>query len=294
MGSALAASLWLGLTPDQMACALGLAASRCSGLSANIGTMTKATHCGNAARIGVESALLARQGFSASPAIFDAPGGWVEVFGGPSFEVETLIEGMRSLRCFTDPGFAFKRWPAHTAMQIAIEAGLAATDGMHPPESLTIHAPAFRYCDRPSPADSDACRFSFQYNVAVAVLDGEVGFDTYTEARLQRPDVQRLLERTTLVLDPSIPPIFDGMEVTVSIDGGRTATADRWSGHWRSPAGEPELEAKFHTCGKRLVSHSESLALHQAVLQVANPGGLFALLDLLSTIRPSGLTTTGT
>ena len=287
MGSALAASLWLQLTPHQVACALGLAASRCSGLSANIGTMTKATHCGNAARIGVESALLARQGFSASSAIFEAPGGWVETFGGPSFEVETLIEGMQSLRCFTDPGFAFKRWPAHTAMQIAIEAGLAVRSDDPPPTSLTIHAPIFRYCDRPSPADSDAARFSFQYNVAIAILDGEVGFETYTEERLRRPDVQQLMERTTLVLDPSIPPVFDGMKVTVTTANGRTASADRWRGHWREPAEESELRAKFKSCARRLLPDSQADALHQAVLDLSQPGGLPALLSLLAALPAS-------
>src|SRR2546425_2599177 len=66
LGAAAAAARLLGLRHEQIAHALGIAASLACGLKENIGTMTKPLHAGIAARNGVVSALLARSGFTSS------------------------------------------------------------------------------------------------------------------------------------------------------------------------------------------------------------------------------------
>jgi len=66
MGAAAAAARLLGLDASQTRTALAVAASQASGLKENFGTMTKPFHAGHAARSGVLSALLAREGFTAS------------------------------------------------------------------------------------------------------------------------------------------------------------------------------------------------------------------------------------
>ena len=63
--AAAAAGRLLGLGPDAMEHALGLAATRAAGLKASFGTMAKPLHAGRAAAGGVLAALLAEQGFTA-------------------------------------------------------------------------------------------------------------------------------------------------------------------------------------------------------------------------------------
>src|SRR5258705_5262728 len=70
MGATVAAAHLLKLDAPQLANSLGIAASRCSGVSANTGSMVKCTHCGNAAASGVDAALLARPGVTANPVRF--------------------------------------------------------------------------------------------------------------------------------------------------------------------------------------------------------------------------------
>src|SRR6516162_2780441 len=70
-GAAAAASHLLGLTVEQMATALAIAASFSSGLKANFGTMTKPLHVGHCSRNGAMAALLAREGFTASSDVFE-------------------------------------------------------------------------------------------------------------------------------------------------------------------------------------------------------------------------------
>ena len=63
----------LDFEPKRLSHALGLAASRAGALLANIGSMTKSTHCGYAGASGLDAALLAARGFTANSAIFEAP-----------------------------------------------------------------------------------------------------------------------------------------------------------------------------------------------------------------------------
>jgi len=252
LGSALAAGLWLDLDENQLAMALGISASRSSGIAGNIGTMTKSSHCGHASRVGVESALLAKRGFTASLNTIGGPSGWGDVYGGEEFNIELLKKGMVSLNCFEDPGFAFKKWPTHTAMQIAINAAIPLYKKDYIPEKVEIASPIFKYCNRPFPKDSDDARFSFQYNVALGILDGHVDFDSYTNSRLNSDDMNTLLNRISLTMDSNIVSNFNEMEVKIILNDGRYSESDRWPGHWKSPASDMELENKFISCVSQL------------------------------------------
>ena len=69
IGSAVASAKLLGLNAEKMRLAMGIAGSRIAGIPANKGTMTKSTHCGHAARMGLESALLSELGYTGNPDI---------------------------------------------------------------------------------------------------------------------------------------------------------------------------------------------------------------------------------
>src|SRR5262249_25912712 len=80
VGAAVACAHLLRLDAGGLANAIGIATSRCGSLTSNTGTMTKSTHCGYAASLGLESALLAARGFTGDRAAFDGPHGYVEAF----------------------------------------------------------------------------------------------------------------------------------------------------------------------------------------------------------------------
>src|SRR5262249_35098433 len=80
LGSAVAAGHLIGLDAGRLAQALGIAASRAGSLLANAGTMTKSSHCGHASALGLQSALLAEQGFTANVDVFEAPQGYAPAF----------------------------------------------------------------------------------------------------------------------------------------------------------------------------------------------------------------------
>ena len=92
-GSAAACAVVLALDTHQTRMALGMAASRAGGLTANTGTMAKSTHPGNAARMGAEAAMLAQARYTSSEDIIEAPTGFADAFFGGNVDWETITNG---------------------------------------------------------------------------------------------------------------------------------------------------------------------------------------------------------
>ena len=111
--------------------ALGIAASRTGGLFANNGTMVKATHPGNAARMSTEAALLARRGFLSHDAIFESPRGYVSVLFDDRFDWDGFLADAGTVFHLVDPGFNIKRYPAQIGMQPVINVMSDLRDTYH-------------------------------------------------------------------------------------------------------------------------------------------------------------------
>lgn len=254
MGSTVAASHLLHLDPGQLANALGIATSRCAGLSANTGSMVKCTHCGNVAAAGLEAALLAKRGFSAHPAIFEAPKGYVETFFPRRFDYDALLEFGKPFR-FVDPGMAIKFFPSKYPTHFGIAAALELREHVGNADAIEkvhIDIPEITDADRPRPRSGLDGKFSFQYTVAAALLDGGVGIETFTDARLFREDMVRLLAKIELTRDPGRPRDTRSMHVGVTVtlrDGTtRTTRCDRPPGSWGAPIDPAMHRAKVRSC----------------------------------------------
>jgi 2-methylcitrate dehydratase PrpD len=259
MGSAVAASHLLKLTAPQLANALGIAASRCSGVSANTGSMVKCTHCGNAAASGVDAALLARRGFTANPGIFEARAGYVATFFDSGFDYDALLAFGKPFRC-VDPGTAIKFYPSKYPTHYAIGAALELRRAIGDPSRiavLRIVTPEIDDADRSQPCSGLEGKFSFQYTAAVALLDGTVGIASFTDERRFSPDVVGLLGRISLKRDATIPRDTRTMRVEIEAemsDGTRhRAVCTKPPGSWGSPVDPAMHRKKMRDClGVRL------------------------------------------
>src|SRR5215471_10887596 len=97
-GSAAAAGKLLGLTEQQMAWALGLAAAQPVGLQEMFGSMTKSFHPGKTAQNGLMAALLASKGFTASEQALEARRGWLNVMSTEPNYAALTNDGWELLR----------------------------------------------------------------------------------------------------------------------------------------------------------------------------------------------------
>ena len=256
LGAAVAAGHLLKLDPAQLANAIGIAASRASSVLANAGTMTKSTHCGHAAALGLESALLAARDFSANTAVFEAAQGYVPAFYDDGFKIEEMLNYGRAPFRIVDPGYAIKMFPSQFGTHFGIAAGLE----LHPKISdarvirrVVLTAPVMAYVDRPKPKKGLEGKFSLQYTAAAALLDGKVGIRTFTDARLAKPDIQNLLGKFEVHLDPAIPGRFEEMHVLLRVElhGGRVleTRCNGPRGKWGTPPiSEAEHLVKVRDC----------------------------------------------
>jgi 2-methylcitrate dehydratase PrpD len=283
MGSAVAASHLLNLNVTQLQNALGIAASRAGGLMANVGTMTKATHCGWAAAAGLDAALLAKRGFTGNVEIFEAANGYADAFFGEGFDFSALTAFGLPYR-LVDPGFAIKLFPSQYATHFAITAALELHGTIVDPKaikSVRITTPVMPYVDRPLPRTGLEGKFSFQYTVAAALLDGAVTVRTFSEVRRFRPDMVALLPAITLVQSEETPGELEKMwvEVAVGMRDSRQVTArcNGPKGFW----GLPRLTREEH-----LVKICDCLNMRLAKDQTER---CIALVEGLDNLGPEGV-----
>ena len=253
LGSAVACGLLLGLDGAGLTQAIGIAASRAGTVLANVGSMTKALHCGGAAAAGLEAALLAARGFTADADALSGPRGYARAFLGPTYDETRLTEESERLH-IEEPGPAFKLYPSQYGTHFVITAALDARRDLSGAaiERVRIVAPPTPYVDRPAPPSGLAGKFSFQYVAAVALLDGEVTVASFTNERRFRPDVADLLPRIGIEGDSARAGRFDRMSVDVVVElaDGRSVSAhcDGPPGIWGKPVDPARLAGKARDC----------------------------------------------
>jgi 2-methylcitrate dehydratase PrpD len=221
IGAAVAASHLLKLDASRLAQAIGIATSRCGSLTSNTGTMTKSTHCGYAASLGLESALLAANGFTGDDDAFDSPDGYVRSFLPPHFDREMLLSFGPPFR-LVDPGYTLKIFPCKFTTHYGITAALAARPKVPSPaaiRAIRMLAPVVPTGDRPHPRTGLEGKFSVQYTLAAALLDGAATLSSFTDERLAREDMQTLLRKITVTMTPDITTEYNaGRYVDLEIE----------------------------------------------------------------------------
>jgi 2-methylcitrate dehydratase PrpD len=268
LAAAGAAARLLRLPPQPTQHCLGMAASMAGGSRQNFGTMTKPLHAGLAAERGILAAQLAARGFTADPDQLEGPIGFLALYRGaggaaPPFPAR-IVPVERHDPCeepSAPPGLNVKLHPCCYATHTAIDAALELRPSLPALEEVTgievvVRPGGLAPLIHHRPTDGLQAKFSLEYAVAAALLDGDVTLATFDDARARREDVQQLLRRVavgTAETPPAGPPGWDGAfpaVVTVRLAGGGPAVArvDAPAGHATRPVTEEQLRAKFADC----------------------------------------------
>ncbi len=289
LAAALACGVMVGLAGERLAAAVGIAASRAAGVMANVGTMTKALHCGDGAANGVEAALMAQMGFTANDDALGSPRGWGPSFFGAGFDPASLLAPIVTARAVS-PGPAWKLFPSQFATHFAITAALEArgqageldlTDRIR---HVELRVPPMPYIDRPFPSSGLEGKFSWQYTAAIALLDGRVTPDSFTDARRFAPDASALLGRIVLIPDSAISGLFDAMHVEIAVtlaDG--TVIVQRCSapmGSWSRPVSASLIEAKAEGLFVKALGPARTAEIKQNLAGNGN----FQVRDLMASV----------
>jgi aconitate decarboxylase len=256
IGAAVAASHLLELDATTLANAIGIATSRCGGLTSNTGSMTKSTHCGYAASLGLESALLAASGFTGDEEAFDGPRGYAAIFLPEHFDKEMLLSFGPPFR-LVGPGFTLKIFPCKFTTHYGITAALAARPRIPSPNAIRavrMLAPVVPTSDRPHPRTGLEGKFSAQFTLAAALLDGAVRLSTFTDERLNSPDMQSLLNKITVTMTSDITTEYNAgryVDLEIELADGTIVRerCERPRGSWGAePISDAEHIVKIRDC----------------------------------------------
>jgi 2-methylcitrate dehydratase PrpD len=292
IGAAVACASLMGLNPEKIKAALGIAASAAGGIHRQQGSMVKPFHAANAARNGVEATLLAEKGFTADAAIIEAPRGFCDTFFGPgTCDYEKMIANLGQPYFLESPGLGLKLHPCSAPQFLAADAALhlkhAHNIRFADVAKMEVSIPPLRYQRHYHPEVKTGLRgkFAINYVVALALLDGKLAIDTFTDAKANEPQVQDALKKVQVVVDESIPEPGPYCPVSVELkDGSRFShTAKIAKGHPENPMTEEEVLNKFRANAKQVFSPQKS---ETVIAKIRNLETVASIKELAALLTP--------
>ncbi len=301
-----AAGRVLNLNVDQMVSAIGISAART--FSPGAVTAGKLTNMKNtvdpwAGRMGAESALLAREGFSGPEHIIDGKEGLFAVFkhvqykGEPAtFDGEALVKDLpnspeshyRILDCGMKsfPIEALSHAPL-TAMMKTIKENKIKADDVKEIKVEVIARAADILGDphKYRPDSKETADHSLPYCMAVGLVDGMVTPLQFKEERVLDKSLIPIMDKVKVVANEEFEalfPKFQPSRVTITTNDGKqhSTRVDVPKGDPRDPMTEEEIAVKFNALGKDILSDDQRKKLQQAIMKIDSAKNVNELLEL--------------
>ena len=247
--SAVAAAVALGLDPVATAHAMALAIPAAGGVQRAFGTDAKALQVGFAADAGVRAARLASAGARGDLSAVEQ---WLELVGAAAVsfdDTDAIVPG----------GLAIKLFPCCYAMQRPISAVRETVADVTASEVdrvvVTTPAGTVKPLIHHRPTTGLEGKFSMEYAVATAMLDGFPTLDCFTDAKVSRAAAQWLVTRVETRPTPGGDGVLAGsLDLAVHLRDGsiRTGSMAVPPGAAGRPPSREEFAAKIAGCGRDL------------------------------------------
>ena len=247
-GAAAACGKLLQLNEQQMAWALGIAATQASGLTSMLGSMSKPYNMGHAARNGLTAALLAQKNFTSSQRGIEAPRGFAHVLS-TRCDLNAIVDGLGASWELLQN--AYKPYPCGIVVHPFIDACLqlrnehAIAPAAIERIELKVHPLVLRLTGNATPGTGLEAKLTVQHCAAAACIFGAVGIKEFTDACANDPAVVALRARVTAVVDESIAA--DAADVVIALKDGvrHHAFVPHALGSLERPLSDTDLENKF-------------------------------------------------
>ena len=258
MAATAACAKLLGLDQKQTVIALGIAGSMASGVIHNFGTMVKPLHAGLTCRDAVMAVEFAQRGFTAGHQIFEHPLGFTTpILGEGIYDLDDMAENLGNPFRVQD-ALIIKKYPCcggnhamlDSLFSLMREHNFTWEDVASAEVDQSYLSIVMLYTE---PDDPLKGKFSAKYNVAAALVDGDVNIDTFSEERINNPEIQDTMEKvTTRVLskwEESSGEVLKGLPVRITLKDGRTfehvTARDMILGGAKNPWGFDSIKGKF-------------------------------------------------
>jgi len=273
IGATVAACRLLGLTPERTVHALGLVATRASGLKSQFGTMGKPFNAGLAASNGVEAALLAQRGFISSPAALDGEQGFGPTHAG--MEDDSAWDGLGCDWLFETVSHKFHAC-CH-GLHAMLEAIATLRPGLDPSQieavSITTHPRWARVCNIPSPQTGLEAKFSYRLTAAMGLCGvSTASLANFSEETAADPALVTLRDKVMVDFDDSL--LETQSRVQVVLAGGKLLEAAH---DLNAPISLEARQQRLMAKAAALIGDNEA----SAIWDMLQGGGITALVAVL-------------
>ncbi|HEX4330145.1 MAG TPA: MmgE/PrpD family protein [Burkholderiales bacterium] len=249
-GAAAAAGKVLGLDAQHLAWSFGSAANQACGLVETLGTMAKSMSVGNAARNGLLSALLAREGFDGPAQPLEGVRGFLNVTGERP-DLAGLAGGLGDTWELLSN--TYKPYPCGVVLNPVIEACLelhanrgldiASIDSIE----ITGHPLLRQRTDRPAVRTGRESQVSAQHAAGVVLTTGLAGLEQFSDAAVAQQAVRDLGSKVCFVDDDSFSLDAARVAVKRADKPALSAWVESASGSLKRPLTDRALEHKLQT-----------------------------------------------
>lgn len=290
-GATVAAGKLLRLNEDQMAHAIGIAASSVAGIKINFGTSCKPYHVGQACSSGVRAAILAKKGFTSSLDAIEGKGGLAQLLSGV-FHADKIASIGKPF-VIGEPGYTTKMYPScaytHSAMDAALEIRRSPNFDVEDVISVDCACSQVAVDTVVYKIAQNALqgKFSMPYCVSVCLLEGRATLAEFTDEKTSDPKVVDLEKKVTFHTDEVINArgyLDRGAKVKITLKDGKQIVRET-----RHPKGDPEnpLESddyveKYVACAKLVLSDNLAKESAKSLLDVENCRDIRLIVSTLS------------
>ena len=285
-GAAAASAKLLGLRPEEITSALGLAGAQSSGLMEMYGvSMQKRCNPGPAARNGVVSAILAQMGFTGAETILEGERGFLKAFAD-RFDQGKLLDGLgKEFPVFIEYKPYSCARPIHNAIDCALTIRENHSFEIDQISSITIyrHPGWANYHQIKRPRTYHEAQVSMPYAVAVSLTEGQAFLEQYSEENLKKPVIQKLSDMVEIKPIDGLPrDVSCRMEVCLTDGSQYTSQVDYPKGSIQNPMTPSERRDKFQKLTAHILDAEKQKKVEALVFEIEKTKDVSQLLALVA------------
>ena len=255
--------------------------------------MWKGCAAANAARNGVFSALLAKEGMTGPSEIFEGEKGVFKQITGPfTLDVHSFGGTNGNFKILET---YIKYYPSEYHSQAAVEAALKLRGKISLEEIEAIDIETYDACvdiiagekEKWRPQTRETADHSLPYCVEVALFDGKVGLEQFSEERIQDPRLQSFLSKIKVERNQEhnkqYPEAFPcALKITNKSGKCFNITIDYPKGHPKNPLTDKEIEEKFESLNNGLIKNNEKKKIMGCIWNLENLDNIKDLMTLFN------------
>ncbi|RKY53067.1 MAG: MmgE/PrpD family protein [Candidatus Neomarinimicrobiota bacterium] len=294
--SPIVAGKLLDLNEDQMVNAIGI--NGCHNHTIGCPTAGKLTMMKNtvdpmSVQTGVFAALMAKEGYIGTEAIFEGKEGLMDVFG-PDWDEEKLVSGLgvkfKILEC------SMKAFPteALTHTHLTATLKLVKENDIKPEEIEEVVVTTIaRACDilfdphKYKPESRETADHSLPYCIAASIVDRQITTNSFSDEKLKAPKIQAVINKIRGDASVEFEKMFPAKQPSKFIS--RTNKGEEFSQYLEYPKGDPrepmtdeDIAVKFNALSSKVLNSERQKEIRDAIFNFERIYSMKDFMEMLT------------